>query len=112
MLENEVVSSITFSLKWCSWDIMICHGVEVARPSQNFTALLVVFRMHKRLFVVFVFVFFVCPTPAQGTEILQSAIPPEQAVDRTFSDLSTLGGCQKEEGEDFCLLLTSTVYSG
>ena len=28
---------------------------------------------------------------AQGTEILQSTIPPEQAVDRTFSDLSTLG---------------------
>ena len=25
---------------------------------------------------------------AQGTEILQSTIPPEQAVDRTFSDLS------------------------
>lgn len=59
----------------------------------------------------FCFRFFFCPTPAQGTEILQSAIPPEQAVDRTFSDLSTLGGCQKEEGEDFCLLLTSTVYS-
>ena len=57
-------------------------------------------------------VFFPIVSLAQGTEILQSTIPPEQAVDRTFSDLSTLGGCQKEEGEDFCLLLTSTVYSG
>ena len=34
--------------------------------------------------------FFILPL-AQGTEILQSTIPPEQAVDRTFSDLSTLG---------------------
>jgi cytosine/uracil/thiamine/allantoin permease len=94
VLENEFVSSITFSLKWCSWDIMICHGVEVARQSQNFAALLVVFMMHGGC-LWFLFLFFCLPTPAQGTEILQSAIPPEQAVDRTFSDLSTLGGCQK-----------------
>jgi len=40
-----------------------------------------------------------------------TAIPPEQALDRIISDLSTLGGCQKEEGEDICLLLPSTVYS-
>ena len=37
VLENEVVSSITFSLKWCSWDIMICHGVEEARRGRGVT---------------------------------------------------------------------------
>ena len=35
----------------------------------------------------------------QGTEILQSAIPPEQAVARTFSDLSTLWRCHNKINE-------------
>ena len=57
--------------------------------------------------------------PAQSTDILQSAIPPEQAVDRTFSDLSTLGGCQKENlqchhsmrGEDTSCFLHSPLVA-